>query len=237
MNDVRYQSVLRRRNTIVQGISIPDDESTIKKKFLIRLVVALHASGNLTFRTEKLINRVSKRIGVHSTCTILPKRFFISFQDELVFNPSKSESHTFSLTYGWDFSNLNQLEHLCNDVRKGCDFFDAEERLAGIEGNSKLYSKHVMALVYFAASFISTMLFYKGNILEAFVAGFLGVNVYLIEYLSETLVGLNEIVSFTSSFLTATIVTLLDEYISNGTLCQFGIMYGNIFKFINFDEY
>jgi len=99
-------AVVRRKNSVVDGQELPDDRKTTKKKFVIRLASALHASGNLTFRTEKLISRVSRKIGLHLTMSILPKRLHITFHENLALDPTKSESYIFDLPSSWDVHKL-----------------------------------------------------------------------------------------------------------------------------------
>lgn len=226
------QDILRRKLSIVDGTTIPDDAATTKKKFIIRLVSALHGAGNLTFRTEKLIGRVSNHIGLHCTCTILPNRVIISFQEDLVLNPTKSESYTFSLPSGWSVHKLCLLEQLCFDVsmrgKSSLPFSDANEKLEFIEHLPALYSKYTLGAVYFTASLSSALLFYECNGIEACWAGLFGALIFVIENASARLAGLGEVVAFISAFSISALATALDLGVYKGELCLFGTMYGGV---------
>lgn len=223
---------LRRKYSLSSdGTTVPDDPVVGRKKFIVRLLTALHAAGNLTFRTEKLITRVSTYIGINCNCTILPKRVILSFQDELVFDPTKSESYHFVLQGGLDFHKLILLEQLCFNLTQSdvIDFVEADELLLSIEQASPLYSRPFVAFCYFLASLTSSMLFFGGNLDEGIWSGILGsFVVYGIELLSLQLRGLSEISAFASSFLIAFIASLIDRYLYTGGLCLFGTMYGGV---------
>ena len=90
-------SIIGRKNSLRDGQVIPDDIVTAKKKFLLRLIVQLELSGNLTFRTEKLIGLVCKELQIFATCTVLPRRVIVSFQDDLNLDATTSSSYTFSV--------------------------------------------------------------------------------------------------------------------------------------------
>jgi uncharacterized membrane protein YjjP (DUF1212 family) len=223
---------LRRRYSLSSdGTIVPDDPIARRKKFIIRLLTALHAAGNLTFRTEKLISRISAYIGINCNCTILPKRVILSFQDELVFDPTKSESYHFVLPGGLDFHKLILLEQLCFNLTQSevIDFVEADKVLLSIEQAPPLYSKPFVAFCYFLASLASSMLFFGGNWNEGIWAGILGsFLVYGIDLLCLQLRGLSEISAFASSFSVAFVASLIDRYLYTGDLCLFGTMYGGV---------
>lgn len=60
--------------------SLVDDDETIRKKFLFRLVVALHNAGNLSFRTETYVRDVALAFDMHATCTVFPVSATLAFQ-------------------------------------------------------------------------------------------------------------------------------------------------------------
>jgi hypothetical protein len=46
---------------------LEDNDETLRKKFLFRLLYALHNAGNFGFRTEKYISRVSLEYNLYSS--------------------------------------------------------------------------------------------------------------------------------------------------------------------------
>jgi uncharacterized membrane protein YjjP (DUF1212 family) len=155
----------------------------------------------------------------------------LSFQEELVFDPRKSETYHFVLPSGLDFHKLILLEQLCFNLTQSqsITFVQAEESLCRIEQTPPLYSRPFIAFSYFLASMTSGMLFFGGNWSEGLWAGILGaVVVYGIELLCPKLPGLSEISSFASSFLISSTASLVDSYLFSGNLCLFGTMYGGV---------
>jgi hypothetical protein len=81
------------------GASYNEDDHTRKKKFLFRLVLALHASGNMSYKTEQYIRMVANVYQVHCTCLLLPVTAVFTFHTSAT-NLSSYTSETYNLR--WD---------------------------------------------------------------------------------------------------------------------------------------
>jgi uncharacterized membrane protein YjjP (DUF1212 family) len=72
-----------------------EDEHTRKKKFIFRLVLALHSSGNVSYKTEEYIRLVAHVYGLHCSCAIFPVTAMITFHENSAqLNPHSSESYS-----------------------------------------------------------------------------------------------------------------------------------------------
>ena len=214
-----------------------DSALRLQKLFLVRLVVALHSSGNLTFRTEKLVARVGRRLGLQVTSTILPGRVIMTYMPVAsALDPSCSESYTFHCPGGLHIQKLMMLEQLCFDLaakskgqHKDQAFSDALRSLDTIEKvPSRLLSVPATAVCFFLASMFSSFLWFGGNAADSAWSGVFGACVFGVELLSQRLTGLSEINSFTSSFIISLFASLLDLHVYKGDLCLLAAMYGGV---------
>lgn len=214
-----------------------DSNLRLQKLFLVRLVVALHSSGNLTFRTEKLVARVGRRLGLQVTSTILPGRVIMTYMPlASALDPSCSESYTFHCPGGLHIQKLMMLEQLCFDMaakskgqHKDQAFSDALRSLDTIEKvPSRLLTAPTTAVCFFLASMFSSFLWFGGNAADSAWSGVFGAFVFGVELLSQRLTGLSEINSFTSSFIISLIASLLDLHVYKGDLCLLAAMYGGV---------
>lgn len=130
----------RTRTGTITELTADDNISTRKKKFLFRVIETLHSAGNLTYKTEKSVKRLARKLDLFATCSISPLSVIISFNtSSLQLNPKNSEVYTFSLTSGLDCSKLQATHQLLFDIESdNIDFMDAEIKLAQIEYSPQL---------------------------------------------------------------------------------------------------
>lgn len=111
-----------------------DDNKSRSKKFLFRLVQALHSSGSLSFRTEETVHLVARAFNMYAVCAILPVSVSISFNTTSVMTPKHSETYIFKLNSGMDLWKLDQLCFLTKELLElNIDLYAAEKMLKKIE--------------------------------------------------------------------------------------------------------
>ena len=239
------EDVLHRKSTMLGDARIPDSTETAKKKFIIRLLTEFHKSGTFTFRIEKIIKRISKEIEIVTTCSILPGRVIISFQEDLNFDPSKSASYTFSTASDdfvvaslIDLVKIDLLERLYFDLlSKKIDFFDANERLYKIEKAGCLYNDQIKFLSRFFISATCSTMFYGGSWIDGAVSGILGMITALIDERSENVPGVTYILPFVNSFVVGIAGTLAERYVfdeaneGDGLCAKAYLLGGSVFTF------
>ena len=101
---------------LLSTINQLDDNLTNLKKFLFRLVIELHSSGNLSFKTEEYIKKVGFSYSLHVNCIILPSFATIYFQQSHLLSPITTETYTIKIKNGLDFSKLDRLDLLCYNI-------------------------------------------------------------------------------------------------------------------------
>ena len=118
------------------------------KKFLFRLVQALHSAGNLSYKTERTVEKIAKSLNMNATCTVYPLNATIAFNPLTQLNASSSESYTFRTEAGINCSKLGLLNQLCYDMtKKKIDLEVADMQLQFIEDMPMLYVQ-VFRLIY-----------------------------------------------------------------------------------------
>ena len=205
-----------------------NDEIVRRKQFLIRLLSALHAAGNFSFRTELDVRQVAKVFDLSISCTVFPVTALVSFHESNQLNPNTTDSYTISINSGLNCSRLSLLEQLCFELcRSRLDFHAAEHKLASIE-RSQLHPWWVVAIAFAATSFSSTTLFFGGTWRDGAWSSLFGVVIFAIESMCGQLKGLTEIEYFVSSFVVGLISTALDQYVYGSDLCLFAQIFGGI---------
>ena len=111
-----------------------DDSKSRSKKFLFRLVQALHSSGSLSYRTEETVHVVARALNLYAVCSVLPVSVSISFNTSSVLGPKHSETYIFKINSGINLGKLDKLCYLCNEVQSmNIDLYEAEDLLRKIE--------------------------------------------------------------------------------------------------------
>lgn len=127
-------------NSSIEAASELDDNESRAKKFMMRLVSALHSSGNLSYKTEYFIERVAAKYNLRGTCIIFPVSAILSFTTMSASHPLANESYTFRIRNGFDCAKLSRLDQLCFDIlKRDLDLFTAEDILDRIEQAPALY--------------------------------------------------------------------------------------------------
>jgi uncharacterized membrane protein YjjP (DUF1212 family) len=128
----RRQSVVDQNLFLVPTRS--DDSKSRSKKFIFRLVQALHSSGSLSYRTEETVHLVARAFNMYAVCGILPVSVSISFSTSSVMTPKHSETYIFKIDSGMNCGKLDQLYSLCKEVQDlHIDLYAAEKLLKKIE--------------------------------------------------------------------------------------------------------
>lgn len=214
---------------LLERIDVISHGSSVKKKFLVRLLSALHSAGNLSFRTESYVKNVAKKFDLSVSCTVFPVTALLTFHHESSTSDFTSESYTFGINSGLDCRRLAMLDQLCFDIyRSLLDFGTADIRLKYIEEAPELYPWWVMALAFGASSSSSTMLFFGGNVRDGGWAFVFGLMAFAVWMAAAKLRGLAEIECFLSAFLIAMCSSALDRYVYDNELCLYGQLFGGI---------
>ena len=85
---------------------------SMKRRFLLHLVVALHSYGNTTHRTEFLVTEVAAALNIRVDVGAFPNFCLVSFiaSDG---DPTKSELHHLPVSSGLDLDKLGRMDNLC----------------------------------------------------------------------------------------------------------------------------
>ena len=134
---VRKQSEINQTAFLVPTRN--DDIKSRSKKFLFRLVQALHSSGSLSYRTEEIIHVVARALNLYVVCSVLPVSVSISFNTSSVMAPKHSETYIFKISSGDNLGKLDKLYYLCDEVQNmNIDLHEAEDLLRRIENEPPL---------------------------------------------------------------------------------------------------
>lgn len=126
-------------NRSIRAVTDLDDKESRTKKFLMRLTGSLHNAGNLSYKTEEFVEKLSRKYDLFGTCIIFPVSAMLSFTTMSREHPLANESYTFRIKSGWDCSKLDSLHQLCFDIlKKDIDLFAAEKELDRIDSAEPL---------------------------------------------------------------------------------------------------
>lgn len=145
-----YKPLVSLNSFDFEVINNDEDENIRKKKFLLRLVKILHASGNLSFRTESVVQQVSDSLGLQCVCNLFPVLATLTFYAQPAVNSGagkipkfqRSNTDTYSIRIKSKFScsKLGGLNNLCIDINKNCvTFEEAEDILEDIDEAPPMY--------------------------------------------------------------------------------------------------
>ena len=115
------------------------DIVTRKKKFLFKILILLHGSGNLSFRTEEYVRNCASAFGMHATCSVFPVAAMLSIHETPNLDlTSNSNSYTIAISPGYKVSKLCALDNLCYEIKNGKEFEAAEKVLQEIDNVPEL---------------------------------------------------------------------------------------------------
>jgi uncharacterized membrane protein YjjP (DUF1212 family) len=205
-----------------------DEDMVKRKRFIMRLVNALHLAGNLSFRTEQYVEQVAQSIGLQAFLKIYPASATLSFYGSSVL---AMETYNFRASSGLSAFKLTALDELCYDVitNPSPDFTDADRRLLAIETTPSMHADWVRALGYGFASMTCTTLLFNGSWIDGACAFMFGLLVFVNGYICKMINGMPELESVVAAFIITCLVTLLDETVLKPVnTCVFGQVFGSI---------
>ncbi|CAI5989866.1 unnamed protein product [Closterium sp. NIES-64] len=142
-----------------------DDGPTRVQRFLMRLAVALHAYGSSAARTEFLIERAGRRLGVDVSVAVLPDLILLAFNRVVGDDTAGQRTHMLSVSPDMDLDKLGRVDELARSVglREAHNLMAAYWQLRAIANAPPTFSPpmHLLAMALMSAS--AAVLFFGGR--------------------------------------------------------------------------
>ncbi|KAH9533789.1 hypothetical protein CY35_18G070600 [Sphagnum magellanicum] len=88
----------------------------MRRRFLLRLAVALHSYGSSAARTEYLIDKAADRLEVETSIAVFPSLILLSFPSVDENDPTRKEIHLLTVDSNLDVDKLGRADELANHV-------------------------------------------------------------------------------------------------------------------------
>ncbi|GAQ88884.1 DUF1212 domain containing protein [Klebsormidium nitens] len=201
----------------------------LKKKFLKRLAIALHAYGNSSTRTEYLVEKASRQLNVAASVAVFPTVILLSFQSDDR-DPAKPETHLLTVEPGLNVDKLGRADELANRVgMEHMPLLVGYWRLRAIATAPPQFGEIKRLLSFGVAGCTSAVLFFNGNLYSGALAALLG----LVAGLFDLVASRSNVFANVTTFLSATCVALLSRLLAlylpaRFDLCFFSMTLGSL---------
>eukprot|EP00250_Pteridium_aquilinum_P003496 c13814_g1_i3 orf=235-1086(+) len=189
--------------------------SSLCRKFLYRLAVALHSYGSSASRTEYLIERAAERLDIRVEIAVFPSLILLSFvdeEDESRCCCNRNESHFVTVESSLDVDKLGRADELANNVGKhDTQLLAAYWKLRVIAMSHSRFESWPWRLLSFALSAATASpLFFAGSFWDACISFILGLIVGVLDALSKR----SHILANLSEFSAALVISFLARVVS-----------------------
>ncbi|GJP29663.1 hypothetical protein CLOM_g19295 [Closterium sp. NIES-68] len=217
------------------GGGVEDTGPSRVQRFLMRLAVALHAYGSSAARTEFLIERAGRRLGVDANVAVFPDLILLSFNRVAGDDTAGQRAHMLSVTPDMDLDKLGRVDELARSVglQETHNLMAAYWQLRAIANAPPTFSPalHLLAMALMSAS--AAVLFFGGNMWDALVAGVLGFLGGAMEFWAiNNSQAVASILEFLVSVLAAFSAHLLAASLLHGRICIFASLFGALVWFL-----
>lgn len=197
--------------------------SQLKRKFLLRLAIALHTYGSSAPRTEFLIEKAADRIGINTSISVFPSLILIAFKSDDL-DPGKQETHLLTVEGDLDADKLDKADQLANRVGdEGVEVLVAYWKLKAIATAKERFSQSVRLLSFAVMSATAALLFFSGNMYDGLVALILGGLVGVLDLASSKAPVLAQVQEFIAAIVISFTSRALSWWLVDQNLCFFAM--------------
>ncbi|MCO5607898.1 hypothetical protein L7F22_062100 [Adiantum nelumboides] len=206
--------------------------TTLRRRFLNRLAVALHSYGSSASRTEYLIERAAERLDVKLEIAVFPSLIFLSFLSEN--DESRNDLQLVTVESGLDADKLGRVDELANSVGKeDTQLLAAYWKLRVIALSQSRFESWPWRLLSFALSAATAApLFFSGSLWDALISLILGLIVGVLDTLSNKshiLANLNE---FTSALIVSFLARIVCVHLAWLDVCFSNIVLSSLVQLL-----
>eukprot|EP00850_Spirogloea_muscicola_P012067 SM000077S21541 [mRNA] locus=s77:41844:44466:- [translate_table: standard] len=197
--------------------------TALRRKFLLRLAIALHSYGSSAPRTEFLVEKAADRIGISTNVAVFPTLILIAFiPDDGI--PAQQETHLLSVVGDLDVDKLGYVDELANNVGdEDTPLVLAYWRLKAIATSTLEFGMWWRLASFAVSSLTAAVMFFKGNLWDAVVAGIFGLVIGLLDMIALKSALFSSVIEFTSAFVVSFTARLITVHIPQLDTCYFAM--------------
>eukprot|EP00898_Chlorokybus_atmophyticus_P001231 jgi/Chlat1/2108/Chrsp17S02705 len=201
----------------------------LRKRFLIRLAIALHSYGSSASRTEHLIESSGERLGIKLSISVFPTLILLSFAAHNGDHPQAAEFHQLSVDYDLDLDKLGRADELA--ARVGTDqvpLLAGYWRLRAIASAPPEWTPLARVFAMMMLCAMAALLFFDGGVYDAVFCGMLGSIVGLYNWMASKSSQFSNVLEFITAMTVSFIAQLLMVYLPDLKLCFFAMALGSL---------
>lgn len=206
---------------IVERLRRREGPPSLRRKFLLRLAVALHSYGSSAPRTEYLVEKAAERLKVDVHIAVMPALIALAFPSTT--DDDSQETHLLTVTADLDVDKLGRADELANSAggEEGREVLVAFWRLRSIARAEPAFSARWRMLAYAMLAGAAAPLFFNGNLVDAAVAFFMGYFVGLL----DTSGSKNQVLSQVAEFVAALVISFLGKALALSAPASWQVCY------------
>lgn len=196
----------------------------LRRRFLIRLAMALHSYGSSAARTEYLIDKAADKLDIKANISVFPSLILLSFPGVDLNDPNQKEIHMLTVDPDLDVDKLGRADELANRVgHEGAPLSLAYWRLKAIASSPPEFGKWWRLFGFALSSSMSSLLFFNGSLWDALFSFLLGLAVGLLEFISSKSSLYASVLEFTSALVVSFLSRIFQVHFKSYELCYFAM--------------
>ncbi|KAF9171482.1 hypothetical protein BGX21_001311 [Mortierella sp. AD011] len=182
-----------------------------RQDYVLRLARAMIKYGAPSHRLEEAIDHTARTLELNMQCVYMPNVMVVAFTD---YETHTSETHLLKVSAGLNMHKFAQVHQVLKMVtHSSMPVEEAIMKLDAINTEKDIWPRWANIVSFAIASFCTAPMFYKGDWIDAVVAGALGISVGLMSWLSEKLPSYAHICEVTMSVFVSFIAESLHSHI------------------------
>ncbi|XP_024384416.1 uncharacterized protein C7D4.12c [Physcomitrium patens] len=196
----------------------------LRRRFLIRLAIALHSYGSSASRTEYLIDKAADKLNVKANISVFPSLILLSFPGVDLHDPNQKEIYMIQVDPDLDVDKLGRADELANGVgQESAPLLLAYWRLKAIASAPPEFGKWWKLFGFSLSGSMSSLLFFNGSLWDALFSLLLGFIVGILDILASRSNLYGSVFEFTAALVVSFLARTFQVYFKSYELCFFAM--------------
>lgn len=205
----------------------------MRRRFLLRLAVALHAYGSSAARTEYLIDKAADRLEVETSIAVFPSLILLSFPSVDETDPTRKEIHLLTVDSNLDVDKLGRADELANNVGKeGAPLLLAYWRLKAIANSPPEFGNWWRLFSFALSASMSALLFFNGSLWDGAFSLLLGFIVGVVDIIASRSSLFASVMEFTAALLVSFMARMFQVHLRAFHLCYFAMALSSLVQLL-----
>jgi uncharacterized membrane protein YjjP (DUF1212 family) len=205
----------------------------MRRRFLLRLAVALHSYGSSAARTEYLIDKAADRLEVETSIAVFPSLILLSFPSVDENDPTRKEIHLLTVDSNLDVDKLGRADELANHVGKeGVPLLLAYWRLKAIASSPPEFGNWWRLFSFALSASMSALLFFNGSLWDGAFSLLLGFIVGVVDIIASRSSLFASVMEFTAALLVSFMARMFQVHLRAFHLCYFAMALSSLVQLL-----